>query len=462
MTQTPAIDNQSTGNLLMFKIYPPKNVGGSPVECKMCIPELRYYEDVLANAVTMTAVFVDTGALSSSNNQPMNGVVDGLPIRGGCRVDIQMKDPNDGELNFTGTSCMYVNRVISGAPGTQVDVFQLELCSLEYLKNEQIRVRKSYTGKISDTVTSILTGTPEGLGTTKPLDIDETLRPYRFIANTWKPFKVCTWLAAKANPPKGIGHQAGYFFYENHDGYKFKSIDKLLSVKPTKKYIYTNNYLTKVGYRKIQTYKVDKNIDTEENLMLGIYDNRTIYFDLISLKWRTKGYDLPSQQPNLDLAAVDAEAPVSSEWIGENTRYFYQTLDTGFQKQGDTPEQQVGNLKADPRTPEFDAENILVQSSMRYGEIFSIKTHITILGDFDLRVGQTIHCEFPDLQEKKSRSPNEQSSGTYMIASLCHRLTNQDCHTSMTLVRDSLPEQKGNQPDNQVPSGSDPIVGILQ
>ena len=79
---------------------------------------------------------------------------------------------------------------------------------------------------------------------------------------------------------------------------------------------------------------------------------------------------------------------------------------------------------------------------MRYSEIFSIKTHITILGDFDLRAGQMLHCEFPDLQESKARKPNQQSSGSYMIASICHRLTPSDCHSSITLVRDSLPEQK--------------------
>lgn len=438
-------NNQSTGNLKLFKVYPPKDSGGEPLDITMCIPEIRYYEDVLANAVTMTAIFVDTGGIDPENKTPLNGVIDGLPIRGGCRVDIQMIDPNKGELNLTGTSCMYINKVISGAPGTQKDVFQLELCSLEYLKNEQIRIRKSFSGKISDSVNTILTAdAPEGLGTKKELEIDPTLKPYRFIGNTWKPFKVCTWLAAKANPASGIGHQAGFLFFETHDGFKFKSIDKLLSIKPTKKYIYTNSPLTKIGFRKIQTYKVDKNIDTETNLMMGAYNNKTVYFDLISLKWKTKEYDLEEQQGNLDLAADDAKSLVSSEFMtqGSPTRYFYQTLDTGFQPQGVTPKQQVGNLKADPKTPQFDAENILVQSSMRYSEIFSIKTHITILGDFDLRAGQMVYCEFPDLQESKSRKPNQQSSGNYMIASICHRLTPGDCHSSITLVRDSLPEQK--------------------
>ena len=106
--------------------------------------------------------------------------------------------------------------------------------------------------------------------------------------------------------------------------------------------------------------------------MMGAYNNKTVYFDLISLKWKTKEYDLEEQQGNLELAADDAKSLVSSEFTtqGSPTRYFYQTLDTGFQPQGVTPKQQVGNLKADPKTPQFDAENILVQSSMRYSEIF--------------------------------------------------------------------------------------------
>ena len=435
-------NNQATGSIKLFKIYPPKGVDGDPIDVRKQVPEIRYYEDVLSNAITMTCVITDTGGLDPEGKKPMNGIIDGLPIRGGCRVDVQLVDPNKGSLNFTGTSCLYVHRIVAGSPGTQKDVFQLELCSLEYLKNEQIRIRKSYTGKISDTVEKILTA--DGLETKKEFNIDQTLRPYRFIGNTWKPFRVCTWLAAKANPDSGIGHQAGYLFFETHDGFNFKSVDKLLSVKPEKKYIYANTAFTKKDYYKVQTYRVEKNIDMNSNMMMGTYNNKTIYFDLISLKWKTKGYDLTEQDGNLTKAADSATGLVSSEWTEGTppTRYFYQTLDTGFQPQGRTPKQQVGNLKSDPKTPQFDAEAILVQSSMRYSELFSIKTHITILGDFDLRAGQMIECEFPDLQETENKKPNQQSSGNYMIASICHRLTPSDCHSSITLVRDSLPEKR--------------------
>ena len=51
-----------------------------------------------------------------------------------------------------------------------------------------------------------------------------------------KPFTVLTWLASKAAPESGI---AGYVFYQTQDGYKFKSLDKLITQEPKDKFYYT-------------------------------------------------------------------------------------------------------------------------------------------------------------------------------------------------------------------------------
>ena len=57
----------------------------------------------------MTCVITDTGGLDPEGKKPMNGIIDGLPIRGGCRVDVQMVDPNKGSLNFTeNLVCMFI------------------------------------------------------------------------------------------------------------------------------------------------------------------------------------------------------------------------------------------------------------------------------------------------------------------------------------------------------------------
>ena len=61
-----------------------------------------------------------------------------------------------------------------------------------------------------------------------------------------------------------------------------------------------------------------------------------------------------------------------------------------------------------------------------------------IAGDFSLRAGDMIYCEFPQLSTDPNTQPNKKSGGLYMIASLCHNITPRDTYTSLTLVRDTF------------------------
>ena len=74
--------------------------------------------------------------------------------------------------------------------------------------------------------------------------------------------------------------------------------------------------------------------------------------------------------------------------------------------------------------------------------MFSIKINITIAGDFTLRAGDLIYCEFPEVSTNPNTKPNKKSGGLYMISSLCHRLTPKDTYTSLTLVRDTFGKTK--------------------
>ena len=75
---------------------------------------------------------------------------------------------------------------------------------------------------------------------------------------------------------------------------------------------------------------------------------------------------------------------------------------------------------------------------MRYNQLFSIKINIKIAGDFTLRAGDMIYCEFPELTTDPNTPVNKGSGGLYMISSLCHNLTPRKTETSLTLVRDSF------------------------
>lgn len=431
-------NNRSQGNIISIKVFPAN--GGAPTEIKNLVPEFSYYENLLSNTLTARMVVTDSGGLDPQNIKDMPGILDGIPIRGGEAVEVIITDAFQTKLTFSGAKALYVNRVSAGQPGTQKDVLIIDLCTRDYFANEQVRIKKCFQGKISDSVFEIIKDAKTGLGSPKDIEIDETVEPYRFIGNLWKPFKVSTWLASRANPAKkGPGHAAGYFFYEDYDGFKFKSIDALVAREPIKKYQYTNLPQKKEGYEPVQIYSINRNIDVQQNLLLGTYNNRSIFWNALDCQYIRVDYDIKQQKPNLDIAGKNFVGDFVNEKFTElPTRLMTRILDNGYQPLGNSAEEQLQQWKSKPKKPMYEAPNLMAQTLMRYNQLYSIKTHITIRGDMTLRAGHTVLCEFPDLKDNRNRKPNATTTGKYIIASLCHRITRSETLTSLTLVRDSF------------------------
>ena len=76
---------------------------------------------------------------------------------------------------------------------------------------------------------------------------------------------------------------------------------------------------------------------------------------------------------------------------------------------------------------------------MRYNQLYSQKTTITIPGDFSLHAGDVIFVDAPQLEtETKNDEVNKESGGLYIISDLCHYISVNETYTKMNLVRDSF------------------------
>ncbi len=444
---------EQAGNIVEFKIS--SNFKDEAKDLSGGVVEFVYYESVLSNTVTATATVMETGYEADQKKDDVAyapGTVDSLPIRGGERTDITMEDVEDNELTFEGG--LYVNRVRDVDPGTQQDLYYLDFVSRECFANEQTRVTKRYEGSISQNVEKIL---KEDLLVDGKIDVDETALPYNFIGNDKKPFYICTWLASKAVPQisgaktggNDVGGAAGYLFYQTKEGYHFKSIDNLFKQEKKKKYIYNNATEMPPGYdAKVLTYDITSDIDMQENLMLGVYNNKSIFFDFYAFnydernvsarKGDEKGQDSSSTEDKITpIGATLANTLVPKEFTDSPSRLMTHVLDVGTLPKGKTMEAQLEDTKDKKEKPNFDAHNSMVQSIMRYNQMFTIKTEITIPGDFTLKAGDLVQCDFPELYGAKSSDINPESEGLYMIAHLCHRITPDSTLTSLSLVRDS-------------------------
>lgn len=407
---------------------------------------LMYYESILQDTVKITYTFVDSGNAIENKT-----ALEGLPIVGQEKVFVKFKDNNDNTLNLT----MYVNKVTPLSEDTTKSMIQLDLVSKEFIMNEKIRLNERFDGKISDHIKKILTA-PNYLATTKSVDIETTSNNYNFIGTNRKPYYAMNWLSKKAVPDFGnaCGNTAGYFFFETSEGFKFKSIDTLLSQEKKKSIIFNQTPDSRgenipAGYDiKALDYSKDNRVDVQEKLKMGAFSTRTILFDPFNCYYEVVTPNAKQKEKSLKLAGK--ELPKLNPEFNRNeankefSRTTYYLLDKGTLPSGTTEQQLTKSTQEN-----FEYKNILNQSIMRYNQLFSTKSTVTIPGDFSLHAGDVVFCDAKQLSNSDEEI-NKEYGGLYIIADLCHYISPKETYTKLNLVRDSI-GRIGNHTSSNIP-----------
>lgn len=412
------------------------------------ITDLYYYESVLEPSVRVDIVYADTGK-SVEKDGSFKTIIDGLPLVGQEKTSIKLKDPNGIEIKTD----IYVNKITPLTQDTTKSLVGLNLVSREGILNYKVALNSRFDGKISESIHRILTD-QNYLNTKKKLDIEETSNTFNFTGNQKRPFYACIWLAKKSvSKDVKIGSGAGYFFFETSEGFKFRSVDGLLSStepgtgngKKKKKFIFnqtpdSSGTNTPAGYDgKILEFNVnDVGGDIQSKLEIGTYTTRTVLFDPFNCYYEVVNPNAKKSEKDLKLAGKklpELNPEFNIEGTNKDfTRTQYMLIDRGTIPTGDT-KQQIEKS----REPNFDPKNILNQSTMRYNQLFNTKTEITIVADFSLHAGDLIEIDYPELSNKETQELNNNLGGDYMIADLCHYINKKTGgFTKLTLVRDAL------------------------
>lgn len=407
---------------------------------------LMYYESILQDTIKITYTYADSG-----NTLDDKTALEALPIVGQEKVFVKFKDNNENVLDLI----MYVNKVSPLNDQSNKSMVQLELVSKEYILNEKIRLNERFDGKISDHVKKILTE-QNYLATTKKVDIEETSNNYNFIGNNRKPYYVMNWLSKKAVPnfAEAKGNTAGYFFFETYEGFKFKSIDSLLSQEKKKSIIYnqtpdSGGYNIPSGYdAKALEYSKDNRIDVQEKLKMGAFSTRTVLFDPFNCYYQVITPNAKEKEKSLRLGGKELPT-LNKEFdrVGANkdfSRTTYYLLDKGTLPSGDTKQQIEKSTEEN-----FPYKDILNQAIMRYNQLYSIKTTITIPGDFSLHAGDAVFIDVPEVSSD-TKDVSKENGGLYIIADLCHYISTKETFTKLNLVRDSF-GRIGNHTSGNIP-----------
>ena len=399
------------------------------VDITQGIISFQYFETMLNDTKSMIVTFTDTGGSVKGMS-----VLDGLPLVGGEKCSIKIEDNYGNEMDDI---ILYVNSVTPMVTSDKAQIVTLNLVSKEYLLNEKISIYKRFDGHISGAIKKILT---DELLTEKTLDIEESSEDeYSFVGNGKKPFYVMNVQSKKAIPGKNLkGKSAGFFLWETHKGYHFKSIETLLGQKHKVKIVYTGtNYSNDSDTLKALTFRKDVSSAVDSKGKIGSRNMKMVFFDPFTTFYGTTIQTGDGYVDNLTLGGE--KLPTQSPEIArpgkleEVTRTTYAILDTGTLPQGDTTQQLQKSY-----TRAFDAFKVTNQATMRYNQFFTFKVECTIAANFSLNAGDAVYVDSPKLTTGKANKYDSEYGGLYIISELCHQLTPTGSFTKLNLVRDSI------------------------
>jgi len=405
--------------------------GSKTVDLRLGVVGVDYYEDIFSPTITMKILVASTGGTSVGEN--LEGLYSGLPLRGGERVSLKIlgnSETNEG-LDFSNKEdYLYVSSITNVITEAQREVFTLNLVSKEALVNETTRVYEKFPSgsRIDASVEKII---KDKLKTSKPVDVDVASNKYGFLGNLRKPFTVLVWLASKAVSQDG--KSAGFFFYQTQEGFKFKSVDSLISQEPFEEaYVYSEINQSSIKADndfKILKYNIQKNQNLLEKLRLGAYSSQLSTFNLLNGKFMTSTVgpnNYKGKNLGQDEEAPDIRSSGNQRIVDIPSRIMTQVMDVGTLDAG------IGTkVNANP----FDN---LRQSVIRYNLLFSQTLDMTIPLNTNLKAGDIIRCEFPKITVEKNKEIDQDKSGLYMIKELCHHFDTEMSITSMKLVRDTF------------------------
>ena len=438
------------------------------VDIKGKVVGFNYYESLYSPMVTASFVELDTGGTVGDIEDDFAGTFkDGLKIEGFDKVQVQVR------TSYNSVEWDKVDRqfVITGSPynvdtSTKQSAY-FPMVSVNAITAASKPVPKNHKGKISDIVGRILRRA--GLPYDKK-NIEETENSIKIDCKNENPIDTILKLCPKAKPVAG---DPGYFFFENHEGFNFKSIHGLIRDGVAKfQDAGSENFLGGEGY------KLEDNFRLVEYKEQGYYqglrhtyvyktglkanlDNSMNDFNVLTPPTVRRDQDimnaLKNGQYNVRICTQNIATGEVKEEIVNLFENVSATLGTDTEANLDNSQivennTQEGNYcktytyiinpgdidGGDSTETSYDAHLVHPKAVMRYQLLHAQLVNILVPHNAELTVGEVIRLNIENItqDDKIIKEFNQHRSGYYLILHLCHSFSTSNSFTSLTLVRD--------------------------
>jgi hypothetical protein len=429
-----------------------------------------YFENISMPTVSAKLTLVDAGA----------NLIASLPIQGFEEVELSLEASDEETYNYK----MRVYKIDSRFSGDRFQTYSLGLISEEALLNEGVRVAKTLKDKPDKIVKDLL---QKYLKTQKQIIADPAV--YNIVFNPGKksPFGIIDSIKLKSVPTGGNvdpktsknknkfdtgGNKtdvtssvppvsnadytktkgtSGYMFFENRNGYVFKSIDSLCSTNkynasaPVAVYTQENNDIGGPPTRKILDIDFVEEIDIMTKLRLGAFSSLICFYNYSTGKYEEHVYSLADSYDIMGHSGSQKGLPYGQKELSKYpTRIMSALLDHETWYNGTdiaSPEKEDGATGSTTNFPDFQ-KYYMSQSIARVNSLINQTVKITVTGNPKLMAGDKIEIKIPNQIPSANRigEPYDtEHSGVYLISEVNHAFIPKKklSTTYLTLIRDS-------------------------
>jgi hypothetical protein len=411
---------------------------GQSIDLTNVMLKLTIFED-LYNSTISGEVTIGDG----------NDLLSKMPILGFEYLRILLNKPNSADV-FSKTFRIYkIDNVTADFKSQKYQEYSLRFCSPEMLLSISSKISKSYRGKtIDEMVLNILREHLLASSKITLNNIEKTTNKHDLIIPFWSPFKAIEWLTKRTDIP--------FFFFENDNGYNFKSIDSLVSTNPTKKYFFApqNINLTRhfspsekneVDFRESNVIKYEfiNFVDVMNSISNGMFASSLKTFDPIRLKVEdnifnydntfkiTNHLDKTSGKFHNNAKDFFTNDKKVNENFGSLKKFYPSTKNHNIDKiiSGKQPNINPNNV-----------ERWLLQRISKLTELNYFRIKLLVPGDNIVTVGDTIEFMMPQLDFKERGEDNLHPyfRGKYLITAVRHMITNKSYEMLLEGVKDGV------------------------
>lgn len=409
------------------------NSKGETYEFRFALLEFNYFEDIYSNFITGNILVNDSA-----------GFLDTWGFNGNEYLTLSFSKPNfDDKIEKTFRVFKVSDRILAK---DQNENYRLNFCSEEAVLSEQYRISKSYKNtKVSDIVKDILKNELlVGLNKFKEENIEETRGLRDLIMPNKKPLETLNWLTTQSisNESGTIG--SSFLFFENFDGFNFKSLQSLFTGEVYASYNYEPKNIGQevdADFRNVISYDVVSNFDVLKSINTGSYANRLITIDPIRQSYKVIDFDYDDYFPS---AKKLNENKLMSDAKNRKKDSLNKTPNCVLRLTTTNTGQSTFSPYVKSRQPNIKDVNIEYIVPNRIAQISQLNTNkynLTVPGDPFLTVGKVITFNLPSVRtDENGRVLDTIYSGKYLITALKHHIDVENrFYTVIEISKESSP-----------------------